>query len=100
MLHSLHWLYFLILCSISKVREDSSTLTTFLTARAAPWSDVASDFDMEFGHAMPKKRSLAYRGFGSLFRSRSLDFDKGATARIDVGTPGQVFTIVSGGPSS
>lgn len=86
--------------SISKIREDPSTLTTFLTARAAPWSDIASDFEMEFGHAMPKKKSLLQRGIGTFLMTGNHDFQSGVVAKISAGTPGEKFTIVSGGPPS
>ena len=50
---------------ISKIMEDSSQLTSFLTARAAPWSEVAGTFDLDFGKAYPYSRaqSLHRRGF-------------------------------------
>ena len=54
--------------SISKIREDAKTLTTFLTARVAPWSEVAGTctYTMDFGRVLPdsttrkrmKKRDL------------------------------------------
>lgn len=81
----------LIEIRISRIREDEVKLTTLLTARPAPWSDVASHFEMNFGHAMPKQRSLRRRGLGDVA------FAKGATANLNVGTPGEKFTIISGG---
>lgn len=76
---------------ISRIRENEVTLTILLIARSAPWSDVASHFEMKFGHAMPKQRSIRRRGLGDVA------FAKGATADLSVGTPGKKFTIISGG---
>ena len=41
---------------ISNIREDTATLTTYLTAQPAPWSDVAGTYDMDFGKAIPFTR--------------------------------------------
>ena len=41
---------------ISGIREDATTLTTYLTAQPAPWSDVAGTYDMDFGKAIPFQR--------------------------------------------
>lgn len=40
---------------ISNIREDKAKLTTFLTARPAPWSEVAGTYDIEFGKALSAK---------------------------------------------
>lgn len=41
---------------ISNIREDTATLTTYLTAKIAPWSDVAGTYEMDFGKAIPFKQ--------------------------------------------
>ena len=41
---------------ISNIREDTTTLTTYLTAQNAPWSDVAGTYDLDFGKAIPFQR--------------------------------------------
>ena len=38
--------------SVSTITEDSATLTTYLTAKPASWSDVASNYDLDFGQAV------------------------------------------------
>ncbi|MCJ1423465.1 hypothetical protein MMC29_001348 [Sticta canariensis] len=42
---------------ISKIREDAKTLTTFLTARVATWSEVAGTYTMDFGRVLPHSRT-------------------------------------------
>ena len=37
---------------ISKVTPDAGTLTTFLTAQPAPWTEVAGTYDVDFGQAV------------------------------------------------
>lgn len=39
-------------CRIASLREDSSSLTTYLAAEPAPWSDVAGTYDLDFGHVV------------------------------------------------
>lgn len=49
---------------------------------------------------MPKKKSLLQRGIGTFLRTGNHDFKSGVIAKINAGTPGEKFTIVSGGPPS
>ncbi|MCJ1260649.1 hypothetical protein MMC22_000511 [Lobaria immixta] len=51
---------------ITNLREDKSTLTTFLTAQVAQWSEVAGNFDIDFGKVVTKpvsRRRVKDRGF-------------------------------------
>ena len=38
---------------MSNITEDVASLTTFLAAKAAPWSEYAGTYDLSFGHAVP-----------------------------------------------
>ena len=49
---------------INKVTEDTKDLTTFLEAQAAPWSDVAGTYDLDFGKAVPYKHPPTLKGRG------------------------------------
>ena len=37
-------------CRITSVREDASSLTTYLAAEPAPWSDFGGSFDLDYGN--------------------------------------------------
>ena len=93
--------------SISNIREDRSTLTTFLTAQGASWSDVADTFDLVFGKTLSnlstnrtrlasdrrvKNRSLFKNLFGNLLNG---DYVKDLTVNLDVGTPGKRTNILT-----
>lgn len=85
--------------SIDKIREDKSTLTTFLEAQKAPWSEVAGTYDINFGHILPKPkgaRGLKNRGLlsgiGGILQG-DLEFSKSATFSVAVGQEGQRTNI-------
>ncbi|KAL8687877.1 MAG: hypothetical protein Q9218_006073 [Villophora microphyllina] len=75
---------------ITKVQEDSAKLTTHLTAEKAPWSDVASTYDLDFGKAVAIKKPNQRRNIltGSTDTSKSVSFP------LNVGTPGVATSIV------
>lgn len=54
---------------ISNVREDEPHLTTFLTAKPASWSQVAGNFNIDFGTALAKNNTMVRRGLGSITHS-------------------------------
>lgn len=81
---------------ISKITEDGSTSTTYLTSQAAPWSDIAATYDLDFGQtslytqtSQLKKRGLISDLEGNFNESKSVTFD------ISTGTKGQVSSIYS-----
>ncbi len=90
---------------ISKVTEDSATLTTYLTAQPAPWSDVAGTYDLDFGQAIldqqPQRRRK--RGFwGDIVNvgkdvldaaTGSADLSKTVTFPVNAGQQGQRTNI-------
>lgn len=86
--------------SITKVTEDEPNYTTYLTAQTAPFSDVASTYDLDFGHITPYQQTsrIKERGLlgavscvvtGSCDESRSVTFD------VSAGTKGKVSNIYS-----
>ena len=50
---------------ISNIRDEASTLTTFLTAQLTKFSEVAGTYDLDFGHTLSSKASSSpsRRGF-------------------------------------
>jgi len=94
-----------ILHSISKITEDPAKLTTLLTARTAPWSDVAGTYDLDFGQAMPyqKPPQLKQRGlWGDIMNvgkdvlnaaEGNADLSKSVTFDVSVGHQGQRTNI-------
>ncbi len=85
--------YVLIEASVTNIRDDEAAWTTFLTARAARWADVAGNFEIDFGKALPAKNSLGRR----MLRPR----DEGTinhSFEINAGKPGR-FNILPGARS-
>jgi len=94
-----------IMHSISKITEDPAKLTTLLTARTAPWSDVAGTYDLDFGQAMPyqKPPQLKQRGlWGDIMNvgkdvlnaaEGNADLSKSVTFDVSVGHQGQRTNI-------
>lgn len=71
--------------SITRVTEDQKTFTTYLTAKVAPWSDIASTFYLDFGQITqyPQVSALLERSFlsgleGDLDRTKSIAFNMSA----------------------
>lgn len=54
-----------IILRITNIQDNRSTLTTFLTAQVAQWSDIAGDFEASWGkiNTPNSRRSLDERGF-------------------------------------
>ena len=82
--------------SISKITEDDSTSTTYLTSQPAPWSDIAATYDLDFGQtslykqtSQLKKRGLIGDLEGDFDESKSVTFD------VSVGTQGAISSIYS-----
>ena len=94
-----------MLDSISKITEDAATLTTYLAAQPAPWSDVAGTYDLDFGQAIPyqqpqrlKERSI----WGDIVNvgkdvldaaTGSTDLSKTVSFPVNVGQQGQRTNI-------
>ncbi len=90
---------------ISKITEDTTALTTYLTAQTAPWSDVAGTYDIDFGQAIPyqKPQQLRERGFlGDIVNfgkdvldaaSGSADLSQSVKFPMNIGQPGQRTNI-------
>lgn len=90
---------------ISQVTEDSAALTTYLSAKPAPWSDVAGSYDLDFGQAIPyqntqrtKERSFwgDIENVGKAVLDASTgnaDLSKTVNFPMDVGEHGQRMNI-------
>ncbi|KAL8753730.1 MAG: hypothetical protein Q9184_005337 [Pyrenodesmia sp. 2 TL-2023] len=99
--------------SITNIQEDQDTLTTFLTAEKAPWSDVAGTYDLDFGKAIPAPKMARRRGLfdsisnaasrvsnavsniGNAILNGDVDFSKSISFPVNVGTPGVSTEIVN-----
>lgn len=80
--------------SVTNIREDPATLTTFLTAQEASWADVAGNFDLDFGKAISQGKPLSRRILGPR-EAKQID----TTVDVSVGEPGNSFNILPGGRS-
>ena len=82
--------------SISKITEDDSTYTTYLTSQAAPWSDIAATYDLDFGQTSLYQQTSQLKKRG-LFGDLSGDFNesKSVTFDVSIGTKGAVSSIYS-----
>lgn len=71
---------------ISKITEDTPALTTYLSAKPAPWSDVAGTYDMDFGQEIPYQNSQPSkkRGFWGDIENVGKDVLDTATGSIDL----------------
>ena len=83
---------------ISGIREDAQTMTTYLAAQVAPWSEVAETWDLDIGQAYTKTPGKHLpRGFiGDItgaFKG-DFDYDKSRTFDVSVGTPGKQTSIL------
>lgn len=83
--------------SISKITENESTYTTYLTAETAAWSDVAGTYDLDFGQITPYQQTskVQERGLGSCLFTGSCDESKSVTFDVAAGTKGKVSNIYS-----
>ncbi|KAL8728281.1 MAG: hypothetical protein Q9166_005522 [cf. Caloplaca sp. 2 TL-2023] len=90
---------------ITDIREDKAHLTTYLTALPAPWSEIASTYDLDFGKAAmsqpkPRRRDLLsgignfFGDAGDFFLHGDIDFDKSVNFPVSIGTPGERHSIV------
>lgn len=90
---------------ISKITENSATLTTYLSAQPAPWSDIAGTYDLDFGQAIlvQQPQRLRNRGFwGDIVNvgkdvldaaTGSADISKTVTFPVSAGQQGQRTNI-------
>lgn len=77
---------------INSIREDGVSLTTYLAAQPAPWSDIGGSYDLDFGHVMayrpgPERRHWIDKLKGNLDIYREGDFD------LSIGHPDDVHTL-------
>ena len=81
----------LIVCpSVTNVAEDIATFTTHLTAQTASWSDVAGNYDLDFGQIHHNQTSQRM--------NKRWDYDiTPHIVNVTSGQPDQVFNIYSGG---
>ncbi|KAL8687755.1 MAG: hypothetical protein Q9224_005059, partial [Gallowayella concinna] len=75
---------------ITDIREDKAHLTTYLTAELAPWSEIASTYDLDFGKAaMPQPKRQRRGELWDFVRHGDADFSKAVNFPVAVGTPGE-----------
>ncbi|KAF6217447.1 hypothetical protein HO133_006917 [Letharia lupina] len=77
---------------ITSIREDAASLTTYLAANVAPWSDIGGSYDLHFGHIVtsrhtPERRGLIEKLKGNFDETKTADFDP------ELGHPGEVRNI-------
>lgn len=88
--------------SISKIREDAKTLTTFLTARVAPWSEVAGTYTMDFGRVLPHsttRKRMKKRDLISDVEKTGSDIVKDTVNGATKAVTGAVKSVVTGAES-
>lgn len=74
--------------SITGIHEDPATLTTLLASQPASWSDIANDFEMDFGHMLSQgTRRL---------KQRDGDITVTKTFSLNVGIQNQKKNIFTG----
>lgn len=91
--------------SISNITDDTTTLTTTLTAKAVPFSDVVSSYELDFGHATPRQQPRQLQGRGmweetenagqKAFNATKGDFNDSPSANfpLSAGQPNQRMNI-------
>ncbi|CAD6593259.1 MAG: hypothetical protein ASARMPRED_007222 [Alectoria sarmentosa] len=77
---------------INSIREDGVSLTTYLAAQPAPWSDIGGTYDLDFGHVMayrhgPERRHWLDKLKGNIDITKEKDFD------LSIGHPDDVQTL-------
>ena len=110
---------------ISAIREDPKTLTTFLIAKPAPWSEVAGTYTLDFGKVLApsnarrnvKQRDIigdvvktgegavkdvtksvnnAAQSIEDVFKNLgNVDYSKNVVFSIGIGTPGLRTNIIT-----
>lgn len=84
---------------ITNIREDAHTLTTFLTAQIAKWTEVVRTYDLDFGHALVAQSSSSQSRRGliqdiSNGLHGNFAIDKSKTFSVAVGTPNKASTVL------
>lgn len=70
---------------VTGIREDTKTMTTFLSAQTAPWSEFAGTYDLDLGQANVKTGTKARRGLAGWLKG-DFDYDKSKTFDVSAGT--------------
>lgn len=77
--------------------EDNKTLTTYLAAEPAPWSDVGGTYDLEFRHLVAHPDNLQRRvdsaATGLDWMKGNFDETKEVDFNANFGKPDKVQTI-------
>lgn len=62
------------------------SLTTYLAATLAPWSDVGGSYDLDYGHVVTHPHSLEQRNlfYGNFDEIETDDFDENLGHRDEV----------------
>ena len=84
---------------ISNIRDEASTLTTFLTAQVAKFSEVAGTYDLDFGHTLTPEASSSpsrrdFLGDISNTIQKLGNLDKTETFSVAAGTPNTATNIL------
>ena len=77
-------------CSITSIREDPRSLTTYLAAQPAGWRDFAGSYELEYKHFMVDPTRLQKRNNWLL---GNIEIEKEHDFRFVVGHPGKKFNI-------
>ena len=77
------------LCRITSIKEDIPSLTTYLAAEPAPWSDVAGSYDLDFVHLTAPPKRLGRRNWFD----GNFDITKENDGDLKIGSPHKKQTI-------
>ena len=94
---------------ISNIRDEASTLTTFLTAQVAKFSEVAGTYDLDFGHTLtptasnsPARRDFISDATKAIDKTvndfkhlGNFNLDKTETFSVAAGTPNTATNILN-----
>ena len=69
------------------------TLTTYLAAEPAPWSEVAGSYDLDYGHLVAPPNRLQRRGNILDWAKGNIDIDKSVDFDANWGEPNKKQTL-------
>lgn len=80
---------------ISNITEATATLTTSLSAKAVPLSEVAGSYELGFGHVIPTKQARQLQDRGLLHDAIKGETNDSSSANFPIskGQPNQRMNI-------